>query len=43
MILLGSVDPDYIQVAVVDALFILVGITSAALGSGLRLRRVGKL
>lgn len=34
--LLGSVYPDDIQVAVVNALFILVGITSAALGSGPR-------
>lgn len=33
--LLGGVDPDDIQVAVVDALFILVGITGAALLSGL--------
>lgn len=33
--LLGCVDPDDIQMAVVDAFFILVGITSAALGSGL--------
>lgn len=34
-ILLRSVDPDDIQVAVVDALFVLVGITGAALRSGL--------
>lgn len=40
-LLLGSVDPDDIQVAVVDALFILVGVTGAALGSGLRLRCLG--
>lgn len=34
-ILLGGVDPDDIQVAVVDALFVLVRVTCAALGSGL--------
>lgn len=33
--LLGCVDPDDIQMTVVDAFFILVGIASAALGSGL--------
>lgn len=33
--LLGSVDPDDIQVAVVDALFILVRIAGTALRSGL--------
>lgn len=34
-VLLGGVDPDDIQVAVIDALFILVGITGAALRSRL--------
>lgn len=34
-ILLGCVDPDDIQVAVVDTLFVLVGIAGAALGPGL--------
>lgn len=34
-VLLGGVDPDNIQVAVIDALFILVGIAGAALRSRL--------
>lgn len=39
-VLLGSIDPDDVQMAVIDALFILVGITGAALRSGLWFRRV---
>lgn len=40
--LLGCVDPDDIQMTVVDAFFILVGIASAALGSGLSAGSCGR-